>query len=140
MPSNVTPLYSFSSKIIYFAQKQPIKVQIFEIIECPGNLMSILSWQVSSSSNLASFLIVMTHNSLVNLSSCIFYFGSKDPIKVPILRILSALMKSCQIPHVIFGSTVSFPSNFASIFSAIKRNYSMLCKLKYYMLWSKAIH
>ena len=30
---NVTPLYFFSSKIIYFGQKQPIKAQIFEIFQ-----------------------------------------------------------------------------------------------------------
>ena len=33
MPSNITSLYFFSSKIIYFGQKQPIKVQIFKIFE-----------------------------------------------------------------------------------------------------------
>ena len=38
-------------------------------------------------------------------SSCIFYFGQKDPIKVPILRFSSALEKISQIPHVIFQTT-----------------------------------
>ena len=39
--SNITPLYFFSSNIIYFDQKQPIKVKIFEIFECSGqNLLS----------------------------------------------------------------------------------------------------
>ena len=34
--SNITPLYFFRSNIIYFGQRQPIKVQIFEIFECSG--------------------------------------------------------------------------------------------------------
>ena len=33
---NINPLYFFSSKIIYFAQKESIEVQIFETFECPG--------------------------------------------------------------------------------------------------------
>ena len=34
VPTNITPLYIFSSDIIYFGQKHPIKVKIFEIFEC----------------------------------------------------------------------------------------------------------
>ena len=34
--SNITLLYFFSSSIIYFGQKEPIKVQIFEKFECSG--------------------------------------------------------------------------------------------------------
>ena len=30
----ITPLYSFSSNIIYFGQKEPIEVQIYETLEC----------------------------------------------------------------------------------------------------------
>ena len=30
----ITPLYFFSSKNIYFAQKEPINIKIFEIFEC----------------------------------------------------------------------------------------------------------
>ena len=31
---NITPLYFLSSNIIYYGQKQPIKVYMFEIFEC----------------------------------------------------------------------------------------------------------
>ena len=34
--SKITPLYFFRSNIKYFAQKEPIKVQIFETFECPS--------------------------------------------------------------------------------------------------------
>ena len=41
VPSNVTPLYFLSWTTIYCGQKQPIKVQIFEIFECSGqNLLN----------------------------------------------------------------------------------------------------
>ena len=42
----------------------------------------------------------------------IFYFGQKDPIKVPILTLSSALVKICQIPHVNFQTTSQFLSKF----------------------------
>ena len=58
-------------------------------------LMSILKWQVNSSSIFVSPFISMTHNSSINFNSYIFYFGQKDPIraKTPILTLSSALVK-----------------------------------------------
>ena len=70
--------------------------------------MSILKRQVNSSSIFSSFFIVMTHNSSGNFKLIHFYFGQKDPIKVPILALLSALVKIRQIPHVIFQTTSQF--------------------------------
>ena len=43
--SNITPLYFFSSNIIYYGQKQPIKEQIFEIFKCTGKKSSNSSYQ-----------------------------------------------------------------------------------------------
>ena len=66
LPSKMTPLYFFSSNIMYF-QKHLIKVQIFEkSSKFVKFLMSILYWQDNSFSNFASFFIVMTHNSTGN--------------------------------------------------------------------------
>ena len=71
MSSNITPLYFLSWNIIYFGQKQPIKVKIFEIFECSGQNLLNYSFQFctdkSSSSLFASLFIVNRHNSLVNL-------------------------------------------------------------------------
>ena len=36
----ITPLYFFSSNNIYFAQKEPIKMKIFETFECSGQNLS----------------------------------------------------------------------------------------------------
>ena len=44
----------------------------------------------------------MTNNSPVDFKLTLFKFGLKDPIKIPIL---SALEKTCHIPHVIFQIT-----------------------------------
>ena len=59
-----------------------------------------------------------------NLSSYIFYVGQKDPIKVPILTISSALVKICQIPHVMLQ--FSFSSNFVSLFNVMVDNSHVL--------------
>ena len=61
-------------------------------------LMSILKWQVSSSSNFATFAIAMTDNS----PGYIFNFRQKYTIKVPIWRLSRAPVKICQTPHVSF--------------------------------------
>ena len=58
-------------------------------------------------------------------STCIFYFGQKDFIKVPILTLSSVLVKICQIPHLICKPQDSFSSNFAWLFSIIKDNFSV---------------
>ena len=65
----ITPLYFFSSNNIYFAQKEPIKVKLFETFKCSGQNrqfpMSITKQQVDSSSNFVSLFSVMKDNSSV---------------------------------------------------------------------------
>ena len=107
VPSNITHLYFLNSNIIYFGQKQPIKVQIFEIFKWsgqnPSNSSSICS------SIFGSFFIAMTHTFLLNFIKLIhFQLRKKDAIKVPFVRLSNALMKICQIPHVVLGSTSQF--------------------------------
>ena len=63
VPSNKTPLYFFSSNIIYFVQKKPIKVQNFEIFECSGQN----SWNSScqSWSDKSVLLQILQHSPLL---------------------------------------------------------------------------
>ena len=61
---NIAPLYFFSSNIIYFGQKQPIKVQIFEIFECSGQNSSNSSCQFW---NDKSIPLQIFHHSSVSL-------------------------------------------------------------------------
>ena len=81
MPSNITPLYFFSSSVIYSRQKEPIKVQIFEIWVLGSKFVkfsvSILKPLVNSSSNFASFFNVMTHSSSVNFKFIRFLHSIK---------------------------------------------------------------
>ena len=109
-PSNSTPLFFFSSNIIYLGQKQPIKVQSFEIFEVLGSkfvkfLMSILNWQVSSSLDFASFLIVMTYNSPVNFTLMHFLLWVKFSHQSPNFEAFECSGEIYQIPHVIFQTT-----------------------------------
>ena len=55
-----------------------------------------------------SYAIAMNITSLWILSSHVSYFGLKDPINMPILRLSIALMKICHIPHVIFQTASQF--------------------------------
>ena len=106
----------FISNIIYFVQKQPMKVQIFEIFEMLI-LMLTLNWKDSFSSNFVSFFIVMTHNSPVNFRLIHFLLGMKGSHQtlnfetfMSILNVL--LVKICLILLVIFEITSQFSLTF----------------------------
>ena len=66
-------------------------------------LMSVLKWQVNSSSNFTLFFIVKSP--LQIFWSYHFYFGQKDPIKVPLLTLSRTLVKNCQF---FFKTCISF--------------------------------
>ena len=106
----IIPLYFFSSNNIYFAQKEPIKVKIFETFECSGQNLSNSLCQFWN--NKVIPLQILHHASLSwhitplwILNSYFFYFGLKGPLKIPVLRLSSALVKICYIPHAIFQTT-----------------------------------
>ena len=81
VPSNLTPQYFFSSNIIYFGQRQPGKVHIFEIFECSDkhSSNSCQFWTENSSSIFASFFIVMT----VNFKLIYFQLWKKESHQSP---------------------------------------------------------
>ena len=87
----------FSSNIVYFGQKEPIKVQILKLSSVGSKfakfLMSFFKAQVNFSSIFASFFSVTTPNSSVLFWLKQYTFGKS--------RLLSALMKVHLIPHVI---------------------------------------
>ena len=79
---NMTPLYFFSSDIVYPGQKEPIKVKMFDIFECSGQNLSNSScqfWNEKSISlrNFASLFNVMTHNSSVDFKLIHFLLCTK---------------------------------------------------------------
>ena len=81
------------------------------------------------------------HNSSVLFfCSNITYFLQKQHTEVQMLWLATARIKIRKIPHVIFQQKLRFSSNFASLFSVIRHNSSVLFHLNLYMLWRKAVH
>ena len=87
-------------------------------------LISILNWQVNSSSNFASFLTVMTQNSSVSFKPIHFLFWMKGhPSKSQFLDFQTCSGENLLNSLCNFWKHKSFfPSNVASIFSTIKHN------------------
>ena len=115
------PYTFFSSKIMYFNQKKPIKLQIFEIFECLGQNSSNSSchfWKHKS------VFLQMLHQYSVPSSKTPLYFFlhqtlctlfKRSPLKCKFLRFLSAQVKISQIPHVKFELTSQFLFKFCII-------------------------
>ena len=85
-------------------------MKIFETFKCSGQNLSNSSCRLWNDESIP--LQILRHSSLSwqmtplwILSSYFFNFGVKDLIKIPILRLSSALVKICHIPHVIFQTT-----------------------------------
>ena len=91
VPSNTTPLYFLSSNILYFGQKQLIKVQIFEIFQCSGEDLPNSSCHFP---NHKPVFLRTLHDSFVSWKITSLYFcrskvicfARKGPIKVQILE------------------------------------------------------
>ena len=78
--SNITSFYFFSSNIIYFGQRMPIKVQMFEIFKCSGQNSSKSSCKFWNDKSIPlpifyNFLLSWQITTLWILSWYIFYFG-----------------------------------------------------------------
>ena len=103
----------FSSSNIYFAQKEPIKVKLFEMFECSGqNLSNSLRqfWNGKSFplQMLYPYLISWKKTPLYFFSSNNIYFAQKEHIKMKVFETSSARVKICEIPHVNFEMTSQF--------------------------------
>ena len=87
---NKTPLYFFSSKNIYFAQKEPIKVETFETFECSSQNSSISLCQFWSGKSIP-FQILYPYSILWKITPLHFfsskniYLVKKEHIKMKIL-------------------------------------------------------
>ena len=87
----ITPLYFFSSSNIYFAQKEPIKMKIFETFECLGQILSNSLCQFWNNKLiplqiLYPFSVSWKMIPLYFFSSNNIYFAQKEPIKVKIFE------------------------------------------------------
>ena len=91
MSWKITSLYFFSSNKTYFAQKEPLKVKIFETFECSGQILSNYFCQFWKNEltplqilypSLVSWKIIP----LYFFSSDNIYFAQKEPIKIKIFE------------------------------------------------------
>ena len=104
----ITRLYFFSSNSIYFARKEDIKMNIFGTFKSSGQQNSsncscqFCNDKAISLENLHHSWLPWHITSLWILSWHFSYFGLKDPINIPILKLSIALVKIWHIPHVIF--------------------------------------
>ena len=108
----ITSLYFFSWNNIYFAQKEHIKMKIFETLKCSVQNSSNSSCQFWNDKSIPLQILhhssLSSHNFSVDFKLSLSYFGLKDPINMPMLRLSIALVKICYIPHVIFQTTSQF--------------------------------
>ena len=87
----ITPLYFFSSNNIYFAEKEPIQVKIFETFECSGQNLSHSLRQFWNDKSIPLQILYPSSLSwkitpLYFFSSNNTYFAQKEPIKVKIFE------------------------------------------------------
>ena len=122
----ITPLYFFYLNNIYFVQKMPIKVNIFETFKCSSQNMSNSSCQFWNDKLIP--LQILYHSSLTWKMTPLYFFSSnnicfvqKEPIKVTFLRLSSAQVKICQIPNVNFKTTNRCLSKFCITFQCHER-------------------
>ena len=91
VPWKITPLYFFSSKNIYFAQKEPIKMKILETFECSGQNLSNFLCQFWNDKSIPLQILYLSSVSwkiipLYFFSSNNIYFPQKEPIKMKIFE------------------------------------------------------
>ena len=113
MSWEITPLYFFSSNNIYFVQKEPIKVKIFETFECSGQNLSNSLCQFWNDKSvplqiLYPSLVSWKITSMYFLAQTIYTLLKRSPSKWKFLRLSSAQVKICQILYVNFETTSQF--------------------------------
>ena len=94
----ITPLYLFSSNNIYFAQKEPIKVNIFETFKCSGQNLSNSLCQFWNDKSIPLQILYPSSVSwkitpLYFLAQTIYTLLKRSPLKWKSLRFLSAQVK-----------------------------------------------
>ena len=116
----ITPLYLFSSNNICFGQKEIIKVKTFETFNYSGQHLSdsLCNFEMTSRF-LSKFSIpIQFHGRQVLctfLAQTIYTFFKRSILKWKFLRLSSARVKICHIPHVNFEMTSQFLFRFCII-------------------------
>ena len=110
----ITPLYFFSSNNIYFPQKEPIKVKIFETFECSVQNLSNFLHQFWNNKSISLQILYPSSISwkispLYFYSSNNIYFAEKEPIKVKIFEFFDRLGQNLSNSSCQFWNDKSIP-------------------------------
>ena len=102
MLSKITLLYFFTLNILYFGQKQLIKVQIFDIFECSGENLSKSTCHFPNYKRV--FLQILHDSSVSRKITPLYFLGQilytlyeRNQSKYKFWRLLSARIKIHQI-------------------------------------------
>ena len=106
------------------------------------SIMSFFKAQVSSSSNFTSFFSVMTqcYNSSVLFGSNVYTFDKSSTSKFKLSDLPLLALKFTKFLMSFLEPRFSFSSNFASLFSVMRHNSSVLFHPKLDMFWTKGAH
>ena len=155
MSWEITPLYFFSSNNIYFVQKKPIKVKIFETwkflrflrltFKCSGqNLSNSLCqfWKdkLIPLQILYPSLVSWKRTSMYFLAQTIYTLLKRSPLKWNFWDFWVLRSKFLKFLLPIFKRQLNSSPNFVSFFSFMKDNFSVPFQLKQYILCSKGAH
>ena len=120
----------FSSSNIYFAQNEPIKVNIFETFECSGqNLWNSLCQFRNDMSIPLEILYPFSVPWKITpryFLAQIYNFLKRSPLKWTFLRLSTAQSKFVKFFMSILKEQVNSSPNFVSLFSVMKDNSSVL--------------
>ena len=128
----ISPLYYFSSNNIYFAEKEPIKVEIFETFKCSGQNLSNSLCQFWNDKSIPLHILYSSSFSwkitpLYFFRAINIYFAQKEHIKMRFFETFKCSgQNSSNSWHVKFEMS---NSNFASFFIAMTDNSSVDFKL-----------
>ena len=149
-PSSVSwkiiPLYFFSSNNIYFAQKEPIKMKIFETFECSGQILSNSLCQFLND-KLIPLQILYPSSVLWKISLLYFfssnniYFAQKETIKVKIFETFECSGLNLSNSLCQFWNDKSIPPQILPFSPLSWKIFSLyFFYFKQYILCSKRMH
>ena len=146
VPSNITPLYFFSSNIIYFGQKSQLKSKFFRFSSARVKIPQIPHVNFKMTSQFLFNFCIIPHCHDTQLF-CTFYahtfsiLDKRVPWKSQFRHFPVLWWKFAKVLMSFSNPQVSFSSNFASLSSVMKYNSSALFLTQtLYILWSKAPH
>ena len=114
MSWKINPQYFFSSSNMYFAQKKPIKVKIFETLECSGQNLSNSLCQFWNDKSIPLQILYPSSVSwnitpLYLFSSNNIYFAQKEPLKVKISETFKCASQNSSNSSCQFWNEKSIP-------------------------------